>query len=302
MCTDFINMKTKIFTVALLMGLTTTLFGQNAFNNGGFENWEDKGDYQDPTYWSTLNKLVGFGYEPSTTLTTDAKSGTNAVMLRSQANAFQNIPGVLATGPVINQANEPDFTDIKIAFAARPKSIQFYYKYAPSTNDSCVFYAVLTKWNTSTNKTDTIAKALFTNGSAVNAYTMGEAVFNYNSTEQPDSAFMLITSSVSNLDPIVGSTLFIDDLVLVYNTGLSNVVNNTLSKVYPNPTQNIITISTQNNKIFEVVLTDINGKEITKLSNQINQTHLDLSGLNNGLYFLRTISSDGTSVQKIVKN
>ena len=295
-------MKTKIFTVAMLIGLTTTLFGQNAFNNGGFENWEDKGDYQDPTQWHTLNKLVGFGYEPSTTLTTDAKSGTNAVILRSQANVFQNIPGVLATGPILNQANEADFTDIKIAFAARPKSIQFYYKYEPSTGDSCVFYAALTKWNSTTNKSDTIAEALFISGDTVKSYTLAEAMFKYTSAVQPDSALMLITSSVSKFDPIVGSTLFIDDLTLNYNTGLNNISNNAISKVYPNPTQNIITISTQNNKIFEVVLTDINGKEITKLSNQINQTHLDLSGLTNGLYFLRTVTSESASVQKIVKN
>ena len=53
-------MKTKTIWVALFIVLTTTSNAQNPFTNGGFETWVDKGDYQDPKNWYSLNPLAVF--------------------------------------------------------------------------------------------------------------------------------------------------------------------------------------------------------------------------------------------------
>ncbi|PLX13406.1 MAG: hypothetical protein C0598_03700 [Marinilabiliales bacterium] len=91
--------------------------------------------------------------------------------------------------------------------------------------------------------------------------------------------------------------LFIYDI----QVGVVETENNPLT-IYPNPTTNTIMISI-NNEInnFSVEIINTTGKKL--LSGKNNKT-IDVSGLNNGLYFIKLINVDTqeSKVSKFIKN
>lgn len=75
-------------------------------------------------------------------------------------------------------------------------------------------------------------------------------------------------------------------------------------KVYPNPTKNELTISTQRNlgKVT-IKLTDLNGREIINTNEELfNTISLNTSNLQDGIYVLSVIGENFNFVEKIVKN
>ncbi len=74
------------------------------------------------------------------------------------------------------------------------------------------------------------------------------------------------------------------------------------TNVYPNPSNGIVTINS-NQDIANVNIYDITGKAVhnQEYTNKLNQTEIDLSAINNGIYFIAVQSSNGeTSKSKIV--
>ena len=80
-----------------------------------------------------------------------------------------------------------------------------------------------------------------------------------------------------------------------YVTGLGiGAINNPLAvKVYPNPTQNMVTI-TAKEKIESVKIIDISGKTVFELNNATNQdkVDLDVSSLSSGIYTVLTYTAN----------
>lgn len=64
---------------------------------------------------------------------------------------------------------------------------------------------------------------------------------------------------------------------------------------YPNPSSGIVNVEADNLQYVEVV--DNTGRVLmTETSSEVN-----ISGLPNGVYFLRIVTSNGSSVQSVVK-
>lgn len=75
---------------------------------------------------------------------------------------------------------------------------------------------------------------------------------------------------------------------------------NKLISIYPNPTNDRINIKTSEVNITQVVLLDIRGAVIREINQ--NARSIDISQLDNGIYYLRIISSKKeTAVKRIVK-
>jgi hypothetical protein len=71
--------------------------------------------------------------------------------------------------------------------------------------------------------------------------------------------------------------------------------------VYPNPTNDIVYISTnENSTVDKIVICDLTGKELLIKTN--NLLEIDLSSLSSGLYFLKINSGEIMQIFKIVKN
>lgn len=91
--------------------------------------------------------------------------------------------------------------------------------------------------------------------------------------------------------------MLIDDIaVTAGNTASISEVENANVVLYPNPVTNILNIEAQD--IQEVSVMDVNGRTVMTLQ---NTNRIDMSNLANGVYFLRVITADGVSTQKIAK-
>jgi hypothetical protein len=70
---------------------------------------------------------------------------------------------------------------------------------------------------------------------------------------------------------------------------------------YPNPTNNIWTVKTQNIKMTSIEVFDILGKNIMSLQPETTEATIDASGLKSGLYFAKISTANGSSSLKLVK-
>ena len=79
--------------------------------------------------------------------------------------------------------------------------------------------------------------------------------------------------------------------------GVENFTTNEIT-LYPNPSNGIFTISTQ--LPTDVVAIDVTGKEVFRMLNINNQTSLNLTQLQKGLYLLKLSNELGEQIKKII--
>lgn len=98
-------------------------------------------------------------------------------------------------------------------------------------------------------------------------------------------------------------SLSVDDVVVTGTLGIKDVLASSF-KTFPNPVNDMITISNVNNILLsEVRLTDVNGRTIKTINaNNVSEIQINLSDLTSGVYFLNINSDSGKAVKKIVKN
>jgi hypothetical protein len=70
--------------------------------------------------------------------------------------------------------------------------------------------------------------------------------------------------------------------------------------VFPNPNQGLVNIQSSE-LITNLTITNISGKTVLEL-NYLNTSNLplDISHLNQGVYFINVVTNQGTFIQKIV--
>jgi uncharacterized protein YjdB len=84
------------------------------------------------------------------------------------------------------------------------------------------------------------------------------------------------------------------------NVGINEANLKNQITVYPNPSGNFVTITTNNNLIIQQLqLFDITGKIIAQFN---NQTEIDLTNIANGIYLLNIQTEKGNLVKQIVVN
>lgn len=93
-------------------------------------------------------------------------------------------------------------------------------------------------------------------------------------------------------------------VTLDFNTGIRSVSARNIN-LYPNPTKGILNVNLPENKgkVVTVRITNVIGAVIrTQKVNSANQFKLDLSGLENGVYFVNVKGNGFESTTKVVKN
>jgi hypothetical protein len=71
---------------------------------------------------------------------------------------------------------------------------------------------------------------------------------------------------------------------------IQNLTNKLKVKTFPNPSNNILNVKLESTfTSIKFILYDLNGKEIISMESDQNLTTLDVSNLNNGIYFLQVI-------------
>ncbi|MCD4747292.1 MAG: T9SS type A sorting domain-containing protein [Bacteroidales bacterium] len=104
--------------------------------------------------------------------------------------------------------------------------------------------------------------------------------------------------------------LFVDAtevyLIKTNEDGVVTRISNNISKdnevyLFPNPTNNYLTLKVSSNNTFEIEIRNINGKLVFQKFN-INQIEkIDLSSFPKGLYYLRIINPENSIIKKIIK-
>jgi len=81
------------------------------------------------------------------------------------------------------------------------------------------------------------------------------------------------------------------------NPTLITDINKSLIKIHPNPAQNYIVIQVSKLKIMNIEVLDMTGKVLINISDYSNQSRVDISNLQNGIYFVRI----GNVINKFIK-
>ncbi|MDZ4668921.1 MAG: PCMD domain-containing protein [bacterium] len=285
------------FCLYLFAGLitSTNLFAQTQFANPGFENWEERSfggfKYEDPSNWFTLNQLQKFGFDQTTNKTSDAHGNSTAALLSTVSSAFGNIPGLLAGNPFLGADGSPDMNLNYTPFKGKPNSIQFWYKSFPESQDQSAMYCALTKWNSVNQNRDTLAEASWTMDSTVSIYTIANIPFVYKGTFEPDSIYIIFSSSSEGFSPIPGSELYIDDVQMNYGTSVKEVKNEIDIQLYPNPFEDKFMIESKQFPLQYSII-DAMGKKHLAGTITHHKEELNLGVLRSGIYYLVLVKTE----------
>jgi hypothetical protein len=76
-------------------------------------------------------------------------------------------------------------------------------------------------------------------------------------------------------------------------------------KVFPNPANEVLNINLQNSMIENCIITNALGQTVYNSANEINANHkiqLNISNLNQGVYFVKVSAGDGSYNAKFIKS
>lgn len=292
-------MKKVLPTIILLLAVVTLTYSQSTIPNTGFEDWIDYEYYEEPAggVWTTANRAVLLNpevFHVTTFKTEDAYAGNYAAMITTN---LADLPGdndilqsgALATGVFNELAPPPNNLTTGTPFTARPHTFKGWYKYLPVEHDSLDMWAILTKWNTETNFQDTVGVAWITDSIMVREYTLFDIPFVYHSNDEPDSIHVVFSSSAGGDFFLgqVGSTLYVDEILLQLENGIGlTIMPEVQVKTYPNPATDLVNFSLSDRlEMGEVILYDVNGRELFSQKINENQVQINISNFIRGTYY-----------------
>lgn len=275
------NMIKNLLLITALF-LTTVVYAQNALPNPGFENWTSVSNYEDPDDWHTLNAQTAFvGVLTAQKASgADAHSGSFALHLTTKSVFGQTANGLATTGTI--DVQNQTITG-GLAYTLRPDSISGWFKCAPVSGDNGFVDFVLLD-----NANDTVGFADFTTPTtSVSAYTYFSVPIIYRSGATPALSRTTLSSS-AGYNSVVNSTMYIDDLALIFNP----------NKVAELPAGDKASFSFLNSSMELLVMTSIehrktihlydsNGKLVFSAGFDANIKTFQLSFLATGIYMIQ---------------
>lgn len=196
--------------------------------NLDFELWgysnESNGKYEEPCggVWATGNPGTALFNEYIVTKTSDVQNGSFAARLETKTAFNVLSAGSMFTGDFTANFNNPsESAQLGVPFNKKPSGFEGYYKYTSVNGDSSQVYALLTKYNASSKRRDTVGYGQYTEHNSVSSYTKFNFSLDYNfpmGSASPDSLVLVFVSSKAGLQfkGEVGSTLFVDNCAFVY--------------------------------------------------------------------------------------
>ncbi|MCD6010877.1 MAG: Secretion system C-terminal sorting domain [Flavipsychrobacter sp.] len=301
-----------LFSALLLSGIT---FAQ--IPNAGFETWTHStsgGGYDTPDGWGNTNPYTSLASTYTCKKGTTSPSAGSSYLKLTTENCGVVVPGVAATGN-INVTGLPSTPTVTItggfANTSRPATLNGQWQYMAATGtDQAHIIVFLSKWNTSTNKRDTVAYT----DSALTGMAMSWAPFSINlkyySGKFPDTALIILSSSnASTTTAAVGSYLWADALAFAGSVPsgvitVNNKVNPTV--IFPNPASSNASIFYFSNEGGEVKISvvSVDGKTVStqkvRTTRGENSLPLNIAGLPHGIYSIKIDSELSTEMRKLV--
>lgn len=247
--------------------------------NGGLEKWQ-MGSVQMPDSFVTSDVGDPIG---SVTRSTDAHSGQYAALIKSTNTAFGPHSGGIWYA----------FYDAGISLVSywpvngRPTRLSFWYKYSRQGNDTAVVIVELTRWKNGSRGPAGSAYYLIT--SNVSGYTQAFVPI-IPAADQPDSVRIGFLSS--NLNPVVGSTLYVDDIALEYGTGIKNATGPDLLHLFPNPATEKFTMEMPQESDCIVEVSNAIGSSVYREKHTGRKVSVDCNDWSSGIYFVTVRCSE----------
>jgi bacillolysin len=142
-----------------------------------------------------------------------------------------------------------------------------------------------TSWTTSSNQNWlTVSKNTGTGNSAITL----------TATANPTTAIRTATITVSGTGVTAQTITVTQD---GWPTGVDNITEKEYI-IYPNPTSNILYFNVKADNVL-ISIFDFNGKII--LTKEVNDNHIDISNLQNGIYTIKIEDKTGIIIEKLVK-
>jgi hypothetical protein len=270
---------------------------QPALFNGDFENWQNQ-TINTPNSWY-ISSGQGLGFNR----TTDAYSGTYAMEIQTYLGDNNGSPvaqaGEIATGYCVGNSSCTWMGGYP--FSNQVDTLTFYYKYAPSGNDTAQVLLMF-KHN-----------GIMVSGAGTQIYntagTYQYAQIPFNTGTPVDTVIVQMQSSSWNNSALsfVGSDFKVDNVAFKSQiTGISNpVVDARQVFFYPNPVNNVLNIIVAQNSSSEIRLAiyDVTGRAVREewLQPSGNTKQLDVSLLQPGIYVCEMSDANGVSRGRFVK-
>ena len=286
-----------------------------------FETWNPPPfGFPNPQGWTSANI---FGSAINDTVchkatSPDVHSGNFSMKLETiklgfNLGASAGVPDTVCFALTGNIVSSPSLS-IKpgFPFTGRPSSLQYYYKYSPSGNDSATAGMFLTKWMGSYR--DTVAKGKAVMG-AISGFTLDSVPLSYNpvyaTSGNPDTAIIYFASS--NIRSIavltggvlsiqynstkIGSKLWVDDLMLT-PVGIKENGLNELTNIFPVPATETLNLTFKNNKWRKIIISNPCGNEVENTETENNDLIINTSKYPSGVYYLTVQQKSGENFTK----
>lgn len=267
--------------------------------NGGFETWTNMGSYETPAGWDNLNSYSAAFSVYTCTKGTPGNPGSSYMKLVSKTTAVGVAPGVAVSGQI--DLSNPATPKLKsgFPFTQRPNYLIGNWQYMAYGADQGSITILLTKWNASANKRDTIGYRKYMLQGMVMSWGKFSIPITYQMAGNPDSAAIVL--SASGTTPVNNSYLYVDNLDFSNFPNSTQSVENLGFEAYPNPTNGILTVNTSNlSAATTVKLFDLSGKELMTTSLFNTSNTLDLSAFNEGIYFIQLTNGEAVETKKII--
>ncbi len=304
--------------ILTIFAFVFSALGQSNIPDGELEDWKQMSgqgkSFFEPQndYLQSLNRLtieipLTFVLDVPITSerTTDAFSGTFAAKLTSKnatspggpiflPGALTNIAQFLITQQTVRLGRPYNLQE-------KPQTFDGYFKYEPVNGDSAMSLVLLSKWNNTLKRRDTIAFGRTVITSAIGQYTLVSTPINYrDEVTMPDSITILVCSSAglnfSNLQTSEGqpgSALYVDQLSFGFQKSLNNLSANKYAiSIFPNPTKEFVQINSNialEGKTLKII--NLEGKEIYSEKIISENQFVGLPDLKAGIYFINILES-----------
>ncbi len=277
----------NFYLILLSLFISIGMLAQNATPNAGFENWNSLGNRVDPADWNTLNPNTAIiGVLTCTRASgTDAHSGSYAIKLTTKSVFGVTANGIASTGTLIT--TPPYGVTGGIPFTGRPDSITGWYKYTPQGADQgFVELQLLGSVNT-----DTIGYVRFeTPNATVSSFTRFSAPVTYISPNNPSNSIWIISSS-RGTNPVVNSSIIVDDIAMVFNpTSVATISASNNVQLLNNPASDELHLKLSENSTYLFQLVDISGSVILQKTIDASDASINVAAVKSGLYYYQVKS------------
>lgn len=280
----------KLLLIAVI--ITSHVYAQ--IPNAGFETWVNSTGsphtYQEPQGWTSTDplwNLINASYTVASVVqTSQSHSGSSAALLQTAAGGGDTVGGVLlstASIATLFGSGMPGFS-----CTTRPANLQAYYKFAPVGGDLAGFITFLTKWNSGTNRRDTLGTGFFLSGTPVASYSLVSIPITYSINVFPDTATIEVMLYGGGSTPHMGSQFFVDDLGFTGSApfGIEGFEQAEELKMYPNPSNGLLHIEATE-EISEVQIANALGETVRHERLKSSSVQIDVNALPPGVYTVR---------------